>query len=165
MFSIVDIPSHSFSLALPFLLWIYILHEQRAEMDENSVSLVKKFEKRKKKLLIQLEEDNMKEEEAIAKLKDLQKANVALNDDLLELQVQTLEPSISCLVFQRYWLSSFFWKFGWLLYRFYIMISAHAKTFSVFIYLRGNIGGYCNDQNWLIRNHRSSGSLMRMTWS
>ena len=44
----------------------------------------------------------MKEEEAIAKLKDLQKANVALNDDLLELQVQTLEPSISCLVFQRY---------------------------------------------------------------
>jgi hypothetical protein len=71
-------------------------------MDENSISLVKKFEKRKKKLLIQLEEDNMKEEEAIAKLKDLQKANVALNDDLLELQVQTLEPSISCLVFQRY---------------------------------------------------------------
>ena len=71
-------------------------------MDENSILLVKKFEKRKKKLLIQLEEDNMKEEEAIAKLKDLQKANVALNDDLLELQVQTLEPSISCLVFQRY---------------------------------------------------------------
>ena len=33
-------------------------------MDENSISLVKKFEKRKKKLLIQLEEDNMKEEEA-----------------------------------------------------------------------------------------------------
>ncbi len=70
-------------------------------MDDNSISLVKKFEKRKKKLLIQLEEDNMKEEEAIAKLKDLQKANVALNDDLLELQVQTLEPSISCQVFQR----------------------------------------------------------------
>ena len=101
MFSILDIPPHTFLLALHVLLCIYISHKQRAEMDDNSISLVKKFEKRKKKLLIQLEEDNMKEEEAIAKLKDLQKANVALNDDLLELQVQTLEPSICCLVFQR----------------------------------------------------------------
>ena len=68
-----------------------------AEIDDQSVSLVRKFDKKKKKLQRQLDEDNMKEEEAISKLKDLQKENVALNDDLLELQLRQMDADDRCV--------------------------------------------------------------------
>ena len=64
---------------------------KRAEIDSQSVSLVRKFDKKKKKLQRQLDEENMKEDEAISKLKELQKENVALNDDLLELQLRQMD--------------------------------------------------------------------------
>ena len=73
------------------------LEAKRAQIDTDSIALVRKFEKKKKQLLRQLEEDNMPEEEAIAKLKDLEQANVLLNDDLLELQLRQMDADDSIL--------------------------------------------------------------------
>ena len=72
---------------------------KRAEIDDKSVGLVRKFDKKKKKLQRQLDEDNMKEDEAISKLKDLQQENVALNDDLLELQLRQMDADDRCVTF------------------------------------------------------------------
>jgi len=74
-------------------LTYHFMHQaaKRAEIDAQSVSLVRKFDKKKKKLQRQLDEENMKEDEAISKLKELQKENVALNDDLLELQLRQMD--------------------------------------------------------------------------
>eukprot|EP00960_Hanusia_phi_P049832 759816-Hanusia_phi.AAC.4 len=45
----------------------------------------------KKSLIRQLEEDNIREEEAIAYLKELQESNLELNDDLLEIELRQME--------------------------------------------------------------------------
>ena len=82
-----------------FKRFVTALDAKRQEIDAQSIGLVSKFDKRKKMLLIQLEEDNMREDEAIAKLKDLQKDNVALNDDLLELQLRQMDADDSILRF------------------------------------------------------------------
>lgn len=50
------------------------MKESRAKIDAASIALVHKFESKKKKLLRQLED--MREEDAIKKLKELQDANV-----------------------------------------------------------------------------------------
>ena len=73
------------------------LTAKRAEIDADSVALVRKFEKKKKHLLRQLEEDNMREDEAVAKLKELEQANVLLNDDLLELQLRQMDADDSII--------------------------------------------------------------------
>ena len=73
------------------------LEVKRAQIDADSTGLVRKFEKKKKQLLRQLEEDNMQEDETIAKLKDLEQANVLLNDDLLELQLRQMDADDSIL--------------------------------------------------------------------
>jgi len=65
------------------------MKESRAKIDAASIALVHKFESKKKKLLRQLED--MREEDAIKKLKELQDANDELHDDLLELELRQME--------------------------------------------------------------------------
>mmetsp|Transcript_40907 Transcript_40907/g.83700 ORF Transcript_40907/g.83700 Transcript_40907/m.83700 type:complete len:526 (-) Transcript_40907:117-1694(-) len=65
------------------------MKESRAKIDADSIALVRKFESKKKKLLRQLED--MREDEAIKQLKELQDANEELHDDLLELELRQME--------------------------------------------------------------------------
>mmetsp|Transcript_36740 Transcript_36740/g.114702 ORF Transcript_36740/g.114702 Transcript_36740/m.114702 type:complete len:470 (-) Transcript_36740:1828-3237(-) len=67
------------------------LNRNREEKDEASISLVHKFNLKKKHLIRQLEEDNIREEEAVAYLKELQESNLELNDDLLEIELRQME--------------------------------------------------------------------------
>ena len=71
--------------------FVAALHAKRAEIDSQSILLVQRFESKKKKLLRQLDEDNMPEEEAIQKLNELLDANMVLNDDLLELELRQMD--------------------------------------------------------------------------
>lgn len=65
------------------------LKGSRARSDQDSISLVSKFDAKKKKLMRQLED--LREEETIKKLRELQDANTELNDDLLELELRQME--------------------------------------------------------------------------
>jgi len=65
------------------------LKGSRAQSDQDSISLVSKFDAKKKKLMRQLED--LREEETIKKLRELQDANTELNDDLLELELRQME--------------------------------------------------------------------------
>lgn len=65
------------------------LKGSRARSDKDSIALVAKFDQKKKKLMRQL--DDLREEETIKKLRELQDANTELNDDLLELELRQME--------------------------------------------------------------------------
>ena len=70
-------------------LFEQVLNESRAKNDAESISLIRKFDAKKKKLQRQL--DDMGSDEAVNKLQELDKANVQLTDDLLELQLRQME--------------------------------------------------------------------------
>mmetsp|Transcript_55839 Transcript_55839/g.132503 ORF Transcript_55839/g.132503 Transcript_55839/m.132503 type:complete len:528 (+) Transcript_55839:265-1848(+) len=69
--------------------FVKMLGSSRSKNDSDSIELVRKFEAKKKKLLRSLED--LGELEAIKKLRELQDANVQLNDDLLELELRQME--------------------------------------------------------------------------
>jgi len=69
--------------------FIQALKGSREKSDKDSIALVGKFDLKKKRLLRQLED--LREDETIKKLRELQDANSELNDDLLELELRQME--------------------------------------------------------------------------
>mmetsp|Transcript_15228 Transcript_15228/g.36887 ORF Transcript_15228/g.36887 Transcript_15228/m.36887 type:complete len:527 (-) Transcript_15228:45-1625(-) len=65
------------------------LRSSRQKSDGDSIALVGKFDLKKKKLMRQLED--LREDETIKKLRELQDLNTELNDDLLELGLRQME--------------------------------------------------------------------------
>jgi len=59
--------------------------------DSSGAGLVRAFDSKKKQLVRVLEEEQLKEDEGVMKLKVLLRDNIALNDDLLELQVRQMD--------------------------------------------------------------------------
>eukprot|EP00277_Geminigera_cryophila_P028042 CAMPEP_0179463752 /NCGR_PEP_ID=MMETSP0799-20121207/45724_1 /TAXON_ID=46947 /ORGANISM="Geminigera cryophila, Strain CCMP2564" /LENGTH=544 /DNA_ID=CAMNT_0021267161 /DNA_START=12 /DNA_END=1646 /DNA_ORIENTATION=- len=74
-----------------FARFVEALEAQGNTFDLHSIGLVRAFDSKKKLLVRVLEEEQLKEDEGVSKLKVLLRDNIALNDDLLELQVRQMD--------------------------------------------------------------------------
>ena len=77
---------------VPWLTHVsYVTWLTHVSHDSSGAGLVRAFDSKKKQLVRVLEEEQLKEDEGVSKLKVLLRDNIALNDDLLELQVRQMD--------------------------------------------------------------------------